>query len=335
MLIVQSTIFRRWFFIGGYVSTSVLSIGSSISLQPDGLTGLTVALQLAKNGTTTFSNPSAGVTTLTEVANGWYYANLSTTDTNTLGLIEYQLTWGSNSIGEQDQIVVDLPGNTITGITGITFPSTVASPTNITAGTITGITGVTFPSFVASPTNITAGTITGITGITIPSTIASPTNISTVANLTNLPSIPANWLTSTGINSGALNGKGDWNTTTPPTTTAIASAILSNPTNLLVTDSNGRAAFQSGITKNITLNNFKFYMLASSDHVSPGTGLTVTAQRSIDAGAFANCANAVVELSNGVYSINLANTDLNGNVITLKFTATGGDPSIITLFTTP
>ncbi len=32
----------------------------------------------------------------------------------------------------------------------------------------------------------------------------------TVTTLTNLPSIPANWLTAAGINAGALDGKGDW-----------------------------------------------------------------------------------------------------------------------------
>ncbi len=35
--------------------------------------------------------------------------------------------------------------------------------------------------------------------------------IPTVTNLTNLPSIPNNWLTAAGIASSALNGKGDWN----------------------------------------------------------------------------------------------------------------------------
>jgi len=45
--------------------------------------------------------------------------------------------------------------------------------------------------------------------------------VATVTNLTNLPSIPANWITAAGItnnaftaakfNAGALNGKGDWN----------------------------------------------------------------------------------------------------------------------------
>ena len=35
--------------------------------------------------------------------------------------------------------------------------------------------------------------------------------LATVTTLTNLPAITANWLTATGINAAALNGKGDWN----------------------------------------------------------------------------------------------------------------------------
>lgn len=47
-------------------------------------TGKTVAITIAKNGGA-FANPSAGATTATEVAFGWYATTLSTTDTNTLG----------------------------------------------------------------------------------------------------------------------------------------------------------------------------------------------------------------------------------------------------------
>ncbi len=52
--------------------------------------------------------------------------------------------------------------------------------THFAGQTITAAAGVTLPSSVASPTNITAGTIT------------------TATNLTNLPTIPANWLTAAG-----------------------------------------------------------------------------------------------------------------------------------------
>lgn len=85
-----------------------------------------------------------------------------------------------------------------------------------------------------------------------------------------------------------------------------------------------------GVQKNTALNNFEFLMVDSTDHASPKTGLTVTAQRSIDGAAFASCANSASEVGNGVYKINLAAGDLNGTVITFKFTASGADARYLT-----
>lgn len=85
------------------------------------------------------------------------------------------------------------------------------------------------------------------------------------------------------------------------------------------------------MSKNTAFSNFCFVMINSSDDISPATGLTVTAERSIDGGAFAACANSVSEVSNGVYKIDLAAADLNGNCIVLKFTATGANPTLHTL----
>jgi hypothetical protein len=81
------------------------------------------------------------------------------------------------------------------------------------------------------------------------------------------------------------------------------------------------------VKKNQALSNFAFRMVSSADHVTPATGLTITATRSIDGAAFGACANSVSEISNGWYKINLAATDLNGAVIILRFTATGADDS--------
>lgn len=86
-----------------------------------------------------------------------------------------------------------------------------------------------------------------------------------------------------------------------------------------------------GIKKNTALNNFEFVMIASSDHVTGKTGETVTAQRSIDGAAFAACANSVSEVSGGVYKINFAASDLNGDVITFLFTAANSDARWITI----
>src|SRR3972149_2655714 len=77
----------------------------------------------------------------------------------------------------------------------------------------------------------------------------------------------------------------------------------------------------SGVQKNTALANFEFVMIDASDHATPLAGLTVTAVRTTDGAAFAACAHSVSAVSDGVYKINLATSDLNGDVITLKFTA--------------
>jgi len=90
---------------------------------------------------------------------------------------------------------------------------------------------------------------------------------------------------------------------------------------------------ESGIQKNTALNNFSFFMYSSTDHVSGATGKTITAQRSIDGGAFASCANGASEVAYGFYKINLAAADLNGDMVSLRFTATGADPTVIVIKT--
>lgn len=88
------------------------------------------------------------------------------------------------------------------------------------------------------------------------------------------------------------------------------------------------------LTKNQPLAAFQFLMTDSTLH-APKTGLTVTAQRSLDGGGFAACANSVVEVGNGWYKIDLAAADLNGNSVALRFSATSADDQDITLITQP
>jgi hypothetical protein len=75
-------------------------------------------------------------------------------------------------------------------------------------------------------------------------------------------------------------------------------------------------------------------MTDSTTH-APKTLLTVTATRSLDGAAFAACANSVTEIANGDYKIDLAATDLNANVVMLRFTATAADDLNILLITQP
>lgn len=86
-----------------------------------------------------------------------------------------------------------------------------------------------------------------------------------------------------------------------------------------------------GIKKNTAHANFEFVMF--DDQGEPATGLTVVEERSIDGGAYAACANAFSEISHGTYKIDLASTDLNGDIITFKFSATGAKTTYVTVKT--
>jgi hypothetical protein len=105
---------------------------------------------------------------------------------------------------------------------------------------------------------------------------------------------------------------------------AIPSAILLTPSNKIATLSSNAVVNNYAMRKNTAYNNFTFWMLSNSGQ--PLTGLTVTAQRSLDAAPLANCANAVVEVGGGLYSINFAAGDLNANTVALKCSATGAAP---------
>lgn len=182
-------------------------------------TGKTVAVVISKNGGA-FGNPSAGATNATEISNGWYYVDLSTTDTGTAGPLIVRGT--ATSCDDSEQLF-----------------------------------------FVADPHN---------------------------AGFDGVPSATAG--ASGGLQTGAP------------------------------------------VKKNAALAAFEFVMTDSTTH-APKTGVTVTATRSLDGAAFGACANAVVEVANGVYKIDLAAADLNANVVTLRFTGASSDDLFVTLVTQP
>jgi len=88
------------------------------------------------------------------------------------------------------------------------------------------------------------------------------------------------------------------------------------------------------IKKNTAQTNFVFVMLNTAGN--PATGLTVTATRSIDGGAFgAGTLGAVTEISGGFYKLDLGAGDVNGAVIALRFTATNARDTQLTIITNP
>jgi hypothetical protein len=118
----------------------------------------------------------------------------------------------------------------------------------------------------------------------------------------------------------------DWNGT----------AVAALPANFfsLAIDASGNVSLTSNLKKNTALAGFTFTMTDSTSH-NPRTGLSVTAQRSLNGGAFGACANGVTEIANGNYAINLAASDLNANVVMLRLTAAGADDLNLLLITQP
>ena len=164
--------------------------------------------------------------------------------------------------------------------------------------------------------------ITGWNGATLTATVWPP-----------LPVIPSNsdFLTIVHNLGGTVN-VGAWN----------GAAVLALPTNftLLAIDGSGGVtvgaveAAASNIKKNQALSNFKFVMTNAVTRL-PQTGLHVTSTRDIDGNGFGPCANGATEVGSGWYSINLAASDMNGNVIALRFTAPSAADTNMSLITQP
>lgn len=138
-------------------------------------TGLTIAqadMQLSKDGGAFAQKSAAG--NATHDTDGWYSTSLSTTDTDTNGILELQIN-----------VAGSLPvWKTYTVIPAASYDALVTNGLNDIAATEI----------------VSSGAITTSGGA-----------VSTVTTLTNLPAIPANWLTAAGIAASALDGKGDWN----------------------------------------------------------------------------------------------------------------------------
>lgn len=80
-------------------------------------------------------------------------------------------------------------------------------------------------------------------------------------------------------------------------------------------------------TQNAAFSNIEFLFVAASDHVTPVTGATGTAvTRSIDGGAFGSGTGTLAEVGNGIYQYDASAADMNGGIITFRFTASGGTP---------
>jgi len=91
-------------------------------------------------------------------------------------------------------------------------------------------------------------------------------------------------------------------------------------------------ALPSGITKNVALSNVVVYMVISLDHVTPAITKSVTGEISKDGGAFVALTNALTEIGNGAYNLNLTQAERNADVSVVVCSALGCDQRVIPIY---
>lgn len=207
-----------------------------------------------------------------------------------------------------------LAGQAVSAAAGVTFPSSVASPTNITAGTIATVTNLT-----NAPTS---GDLTAAmkTSVQTAATAATPTAAAVTGN------VGGNVVGSVASVVGNVGGN-------------VVGSVASVTAGVVVTTNNDKTGYalaaDARITKNVALSNFGFLMVDGTDFATPKTGVTITATISKDGGSFASCSNAAVEIANGWYRINLTQSEMNADVVLLSFTGTGAAARNVEIFTQP
>lgn len=78
--------------------------------------------------------------------------------------------------------------------------------------------------------------------------------------------------------------------------------------------------------KNTASQKVYFTLVDSTDHVTRKTGITVTAQRSLDGAAFGSATGTVTEVGSGVYYLSTSTADINADDVVFRFTGTACDP---------
>jgi hypothetical protein len=310
-------------------------------------------LSISKNGGTLTAMASAA--TLTHIANGQYTLVTTTGNLDTLGRAQitcnkstYQMptvnlmvvpanVFDSMVLGTDalDVSAIQFAGQTITAAAGVTVPSSIASPTNITAGTITTVTSVTNAVVLPSSASInitgnitgnlsgSVGSVTGAVG-SVTSGVTVTTNndktgytASTVSDKTGY-----SLLATTGLGNQTANITGNLSGSVGSVTGAVgsvtAAVAVSDKTGFKLA-SDGLAlvtAWTVGITGNITGN--------LSGSVGSVTGAVGSVTSAVTVGtinanvitASALAADAALEIVEDILQADLAGYAVDSNIAT-------------------
>ncbi len=179
-------------------TAAVIPFGPAL-LPADGVTlvtSLVSALDHASTGIFLCKNGSAAairhatVTATTYDAYGSYLVTLDTTDTGTLGRLRVMFAAAASCLPIWEDFTV-LPANVFDSLVSGSDNLQVDA-TQFAGQTITAAAGVTLPTSVASPTNITAGTITTVTNLTNAPTSGDLTATMKTSVTTAVPTANAN-----------------------------------------------------------------------------------------------------------------------------------------------
>ena len=125
-------------------------------------TGETVAVVISKNGTA-FGNPSGGATNATEIGNGWYYVDLSSTDTGTLGPL---IVRGTAAACDNSEKSFDVVEATNRGMTAVPDAAVSTNASLLTSGTGTAQFSVSSGLVTLAPVTHTGAVIPAVTTTT-------------------------------------------------------------------------------------------------------------------------------------------------------------------------
>lgn len=230
-------------------------------------------------------------------------------------------------------------GQTVTAGAGVTMPATVASTTNITAGTITTVTNLTNA---ATSGDFTATMKTSLNAATPASVVGAVGSVT--GNMGgNVTGSVGSVVGAVGSVTGAVGSvTGNVGGNVVGTVASVVGAVgsisgVTFPTNFgsQSIDTNGRVKALVGVTKNVALANFEFFMTDSTTH-APKTGLInsdFTKQVSLDGGAFSALSGTVTEIASGMYKVSFIAGETNGAVVTWRFAASGADDLDLTVVT--
>jgi len=277
--------------------------------------------------------------TWTEMASGWYTLALTSTMADTLGSAQLRIQRASVHVPYFDTLNV-VHDNFYNYKYGSTAPD-VGTVTGGVTGDITGsVSAITNVQDVGTVTGGVAGDITGsVSALSNPSDVGTVTggvagditgSVSAITNASDVGTVTGNIANVQDVGTVTGGVAGD--------VTGSVSGVAANVWNAARTSYATAGSFgqlvASGPPKNAIFSDLMFLMVDNTDHLTPKTGLTVTAYVSVDGAAFAAASGSVSEISNGIYLMDATAGDMNGSRLTFRFTATDADDTFVTLITT-